>query len=913
MSFDLEKRITEWKKELKTHKAFDDGDVKEYEQHLRDEIESLVAQGMDQKEAFQKAEQNFGLAKNLAVEISEVTKSPKTVKRISHTLELSILDLFPGYFKVALRNMFRNKFYSFINIVSIAIGIVVSVMILQYFLYEMNHDNFHANAERIYRINTSVYTPEGEQSYVTATNFPGLSPTLKDEAPSVEASSYIINAGGLMRKGENIFQENNLFYSEGAPIFDIFSFTILEGNPKDLDLPGTVFLSDSIASRFFKDNESLLGQTVEIVDPLGNWAEYEVKGIFEYLPANTHLVADAFFHGSNIVQLQVDNGSFGNIPYDDIVWRLRNNYTYIKTTEANSLSQLQTELASILKRYRAPFDERQGIDTRFSAQTLSEIHLTSEILNEPSQTADPNSLYFIFAIGIATLFIGWINYVNLATARSMNRAREIGIRKVMGSSKLQLVFQFLFESLLLNVFAIALSLLIILFAIPTYHNVLDLEVFDYFFTFSNYWILFGGLLVLGMLLSGLYPALVFTRFKPITTLKGAFKNSAKGTTLRKGLVVFQFALSLFLLISIFVIYNQMQHIKMLDRGIDLKNTYVFNAPSLLDGNQLSQYQVFKQDLETIPGVEKITNSTAIPGSANFPTVRGERVGKQDISERVRLNFARVDYDYFDHYAMKLVAGRYFEEERTTDDNSVLITETAAELLGFTSSKSAVGQHIFRSIGDTVLVIGVLKNYAQQSLQHAYIPIMMQLPIERGYIAGIGPTSVKITSPDIARVTAAIEATFDKHFPGDIYNGIFLEDQYNESYSEEERFEWIFTTFTLLSVLITIMGLVGLSSFMIGQRTKEIGIRKVLGSSTSQIVKLITKDYFKLVFISSAIAIPFAVWWMRDWLRDFPFKIEPGFLIVLFPLLLILVITLVAVSNQSIRAALARPVKSLGTE
>lgn len=912
MGFDLEKEIAEWKKVLRTYKAFGDGDIKEYEEHLRDEIESLIDQGTKPKKAFKEAVTNFGIAKNLAVEISEVTKSPQTIKRITHSVELSILDLFPNYFKVALRNMLRNKFYSFINIVSITIGIVVSVMILQYFLYEMNYDTFYENADRIYRVNTSVYTTEGEQSYITATNFPGLSPALKEEALSVEASAYLINAGTLMRKGENVFQENNILYSEGASIFDVFSFEILEGNPKDLDLPGTVFLSDSMASRYFQ-NEHPMGETIEIIDVVGNWTEYEVKGIFKHLPDNSHLTADAFFHGSNVVRLQVDNGSFGNIPYDDIIWRLRNNYTYIKTTEPNNLDQLNSELTSILGRYRGSFDERQGISTRFSAQPLSEIHLTSDILNEPGQVADPNSLYFIFAIGIATLLIGWINYINLATARSLNRAREIGIRKVVGSSKLQLVIQFLFESILLNFFAVVLSIGIILYSIPIYHNMLGLDVFNYFFSFSDYWIQFAGLLVLGMLLSGLYPAIVFTKFKLLDTLKGSFKNSSKGILLRKSLIVFQFALSLFLLISIFVIYSQMQHLRMLDRGIDLENTYVFDAPSLLSGNQLSAYDVFKQDLETIPGVEKVTNSTAIPGNANFPTVRGERVGKEEVSERVRLNFARVDYEYFDHYDMKLESGRYFEEGRATDANAVLITKTASELLGFTSSEQAIGQQIFRSIGDTVLVIGVLQNYAQQSLQHAYIPIMFQLPIESGYIAGVGPTSVKITSPDISRVTTEIESTFKKHFPGDIYNGVFLEDEYEESYAAEDRFEWIFTTFTILSVLITILGLVGLSSFMIGQRTKEIGIRKVLGSSTTQIIRLITKDYFKLVFLSSIIAIPFALWWMRDWLQDFPFRMEPNFLIVGIPLLLILFITLLAVSNQSIKAALARPVHSLRTE
>lgn len=912
MSYDLEKNILKWKKGLRKYQAFDDGDIKEYEQHLRDEIKSMIESGLGEKEAFKQAVKNLGKTREMASEISKVNQSPNTLKRVSYAAELSILNLLPNYLKVAFRNIFRSKFYSFINISSITIGIVVSVMVLQYFFYETNYDAFYEDNDRVYRIITNVYNKEGVLNFVSATNFPALASTLLEEAPTVEAATNITGTQVLMRRNDNIFQETGMVYSESSDAFKIFSIEMLTGNYLDLDRPNTMILSETLASRYF-GTEDALGQSIEMTNVIGEWVDAEVVGVYKDIPENTHLRPEGIINGSRNVRMVTDNGNFGNIPYDDIVWRLRNSFTYVKIKEGARVEELQNQLDAVSEKYRGPFDARQGIQTEYEPQLLTSIHLTQGILNEPSPPANVNSLYFIFAIGIGAMIIGWINYVNLSTARSMNRAREIGIRKVVGSSRLQLIIQFLLESSLLNVFGIVLAVLVIFSVVPSYHDVLDINVFEYFSAFPGKWIVFSICLLVGTLLAGLYPAIMFSRFKPISTLKGAFKSSSKGNALRKGLVIFQFTLSIFLLIGIHVIYNQMVYMKNLDKGMNLEHTYVVSGPSLVDGNRLSRYEALKQDLEQYTGIREVVNSTVIPGQAIGTTVTAERVEGTDNRDRVRITTGRVDYNYFDLFDMELVAGRLFERARPTDRNGIILNETAVDMLGYPNAESAIGQHVFRSLGDTVEVIGVLKNFAQQSLQNPFSPIMFQLLAERGYISGIGPTSIKIDQANVDETLSIIEQTFRKHFPGDIYSGFFLEEQYNQSYATEERFEWIFTTFTLLSVLITVLGLVGLSSFLIAQRTKEIGIRKVLGSSTSQIISLIVKDYFKLVLLASIIAIPFAIWWMQDWLKDFPFKIEPGLFTILLPFVVIVLITLFAVSNQTIRAAIARPVKSLKTE
>ncbi|RNC84015.1 MAG: ABC transporter permease [Balneola sp.] len=909
MKFDLEAKIAAWKKKLKANRVFDDGDIKEYEEHLRDEVNFLVDNGMDEEEAFYKSVKNFGEPKNLAREFKSVVQIKNPVKRRLHLAELSFLSLLPNYLKLSARSMLRNKFYTTINIISVALGLIVSVIILQYYFYETNQDTYVEDYDRVYRINAGRVNDSGERTLKTAINFPALAGTLREESESVEEVAQLVGNGTIFRKDEAVFQENGIFYTDGSSVLCVFSVELIIGSSEDLDKPNTIFLSEELAEKYF-NNENAIGQAIEVIDVVGNWELFEVKGVYKEFPEISHIQPTALLNNTDIVQKLVDSGSFGPIPYDDIVWRLRNNYTYAKLKPENNAGLLEEELNAIIDRYRAGFDARQGINTILWHQPISTIHTTPDILNEPKQVADTQSLKFIFWIGIAALLIGWINYVNLSTAQSIKRAKEVGIRKVMGSSKSQLIIQFILESILVNLIAIFISIGLLMVLSQRFEDLIGLNVFDYVLEFKPYWAAFLMALFIGILFSGFYPALIFSRFKPISTLKGAFKNSKSGIALRKSLVLLQFSLSLFLIICIYVVFNQIHYIKNLDKGLDLENTYVINAPTFVEGNSLSRFEVFKRDLEAIPGISNVTNSSIIPGNSALPSMMAEKLVKEANEERIRLNYARADHAYFDHYKITLSEGRYFEEERGTEDQAVVVNEKALELLGFNSVSDAVNKRIVTSIGDTLEIIGVTQNYAQQSMQMEYIPLMLQLPVESGYIAGMGATSLKIDSGNLSGITEQIEGVFNTHFPGDIFNGFFLEDQFNQAYALEDRFQRIFGGFTIISILITILGLIGLSSYMSRQRKKEIGIRKVLGSSEIQIVKLLLNDYFKLIIFSCVLSIPVAIWWFKVWLDKFPFKYAPGVLAFLIPITILLAITVISVSKQSIQAAIVNPVNSL---
>ncbi len=912
MKFDLEARIIEWKKKLEANRVFDDGDIKEYEEHLRDEINFLVESGMDKEEAFRKSVKNFGEPKKLAQEFKTVVQIKNPVKRRLHSAELSFLSLLPNYLKLSARSMLRNKFYTAINVISVALGLIVSVVILQYYFYESNQDSYFEDSDRVYRINAGRVNDSGERTLKTAINFPALAGTLREESESVEEVAQLVGNGTIFRKGEAAFQENGIFYTDASSVLSVFSVELISGSAEDLNEPNTIFLSEELAEKYF-GNENAIGQTLEVIDVVGNWELFEVKGVYKEFPEISHIQPTALLNNTDIVRKLVDSGSFGPIPYDDIVWRLRNNYTYAKLKPENNADLLEEELNAIIDRYRAGFDARQGINTILWHQPISSIHTTPEILNEPKQVADTQSLRFIFWIGIAALLIGWINYVNLSTAQSIKRAKEVGLRKVMGSSKSQLIIQFILESFLVNLVAIIISIGLLAIVSQRFEELIGLNVFDYVLEFKFYWGIFLIALFIGVLFSGFYPALLFSRFKPISTLKGAFKNSKSGIALRKSLVLLQFSLSLFLIICIYVVFNQIHYIKNLDKGLDIENTYVINAPTFVEGNSLSRFEVFKRDLEALPGISSVTNSSIIPGNSALPSMMAEKLVKEANEERIRLNYARADHSYFDHYEITLSEGRYFEEERGTDAQAVVVNEKALELLGFSNVSEAVNKRIVTSIGDTLEIIGVTENYAQQSMQMEYIPLILQLPVESGYIAGMGATSLKIESGNLSAITEQIEGVFNAHFPGDIFNGFFLEDQFNQAYALEDRFQSIFGGFTIISILITILGLIGLSSYMIRQRKKEIGIRKVLGSSEIQIVKLLLNDYFKLIIFSCVISIPVAIWWFRVWLEKFPFKYVPGFLAFLIPITILLAITIISVSKQSIQAAIINPVNSLKEE
>lgn len=818
-------------------------------------------------------------------------------------------DLIKNYFLVATRNLKRNKFYSLISIFSISIGIIISILALQYVFFENNYDNYHEESELLFRINSSIYTPNGELTREQAINFPGLSPVLR-EMSDVEASVYFMGpALRSLRIEDQVYQQPNIIFTENSSVFDIFNFEIVSGNVNDLDQPGTLFISETMAETYFGE-ENPLGKTIEFSNPRSLWDSFEVKGIYKDVPAHSHIAPSSILHGGNLIRDMLNSGAFGPISYDDLIWRLFNSYTYVRLNKNVSLQQFQTQLDQTAETYRAAFDENGGIKTKFSVQPVTDIHTTLGIQASPGDIVDPSDLRFIFLIGLVSLLIGWVNYVNIATARSLERAKEIGIRKYVGSSKGQLIIQFLLESMILNTVALLISIIVVASIIPFYHNLVGQDIFNYALNFLDSWLLYFGILLLGMILSGFYPAFVLSNFKSVKVLRGSYKNNFEGVFTRKGLVVSQFAISIFLILAVLTVFKQVNYLKNLDTGIDLEQTYYFNAPSGLQNNESDRYETFIQELESNSNISKVTNSTSLPGWINMPGFNGSRIDPEKETESININLIRAKDNYFDHYGIQLVAGRYLDRSRQMDLRRAILNETGVYSLGFNSPEEAIGQLVVRTTGDSVEVVGVVEDFAQRTMQYEQVPIMFQLPIERGFLAGFGVTSLKINPENIAETTLLIETTFEKHFPGSFFNGVFLEDEYWNQYGEQDLFATILSSFTLFSVLISILGLIGLSTFMINQRAKEISIRKILGSSGNQIIYLIYKDYFKLIAIASIFAVPAGIFWVRDWLNGFPIRIDADIITIGITLIIVTVIISLAISHQTIRAIRTNPVNNL---
>jgi putative ABC transport system permease protein len=526
---------------------------------------------------------------------------------------------------------------------------------------------------------------------------------------------------------------------------------------------------------------------------------------------------------------------------------------------------------------------------------------------EAEANGDGNAVYLLLGIAFFIVVIAWVNYVNLATARAINRAKEVGIRKVVGSNREQLVKQFLFESALLNAMAVGLALVLVLVALPFFNRLSGQQMGFSLLGSAAFWGSLAALYVVGTLLSGLYPAFVLSSFMPVTVLKGKLSTSRRGVTLRKGLVVFQFAASLFLLVGTFTVFRQIQYMRSQNLGIQIDQTLVVNSLIVRDSTFLTQLDAFKDEMRRIPGVRKITVSTSIPGEAAGWNAGGIRLKGTDEAQGKQYRVIGMDYDYLDAYGLKLLAGRKFSKVYGTDPQSVIFNKMAVQQLGFDKPEEAIGKEI-EFWGKQYTIIGVADNYHQQSLREAYEPLIFRLiPDASNYF------SVKVETGQLPATIAGLQKGWNTFFPGNPFEYFFLDDHFDAQYQADRRFGQVFGLFTGLAILVACLGLFGLASFTTVQRTKEIGVRKVLGASVRQILQLLYKDFALLVVLAFVFAVPVSWYATHRWLQTYAFRIEPEWWLYALPFGLVLLVALLTVSYQTLKAALANPVSSLRSE
>ena len=808
--------------------------------------------------------------------------------------------MFKNYLKIAWRNLLKNKTFSIVNIAGLAIGLACFILIALYVLDEISYDRYNDKADRIYRINSDIKFG-GTDLKLAVTSDP-MGATLRKDYPQVEEFVRIYNSNGskLIKKGNEFIDEQDVAHADST-LFKVFTLPAVEGNTfTALNEPNSVVITASTAKKYF-GTTSAVGKMLE----LNNNTLHKVTAVIKDIPHNSHFNFDFIFSMDNV------NYEYGN-------FLSHNFYTYVLLKEGTDYKQFEKNLDQVIEKYIVPqarqfmninsIDDfkKAGNSLSYSLIPLPSIHLHS---NRNPELGSNGNIQYVYIFSIAAIFIlliACINFMNLSTARSAKRAKEVGIRKVLGTEKKTLIQQFLTESTLMAILSLVLAILIAWMVMPLFNDLSSKALsIESLLSYRILPLLIALPFIVG-LLAGSYPAFFLSSFQPIHVLKGKMNSGFKKSVLRSGLVVFQFFVSILLIIGTIVVYNQLQFIQTKNLGYDKEQVLVVDATGALGNNAT----VFKNEVLNMPGVTSGTLSGYLPVSSSARN--GESFFKEAVmNEKNGFNMQawRIDYDYLETMGMDLVGGRNFSRDFGADSSSIIINETTARLLGYTDP---IGQKLFDSNDPgeppTVYnIIGVVKNFHFQSLRENIGPLC--------FILGNNPwlASFKIKEADIPTLVNKVEAKWKALAPSLPFSYRFLDESFDNMYRAEQRVGKIALSFAVLTILIACLGLFGLAAYMAEQRTKEIGVRKVLGATVSNIVHMLSTDFIRLVIISAVFAIPIGWWAMSIWLRDFAYRIEIGWWIFALAIGISVVIALFTVAFQAVRAAITNPVKSLRTE
>lgn len=818
-----------------------------------------------------------------------------------------------NYIKIALRNLSRHKGFTFINILGLSIGMAVFLLIAQYVLFERSYEGFLPNASHIYRVKLESYL-NNELTIASAENYPGAGPALASELPEVTGFARLYNLGYKnnviitnpdARPDPIAFKQRRFLYADSS-FLSLMGYPMAKGDPATaLAEPLTAVISEEYAQKYF-GKEDPLGKSLHMQDDDFNDELVKVTGVFKTLPENTHLKFDVLFSYKTLYGRNERAPARYNLS-----WQRKDMYTFISVQPGTDIAALEAKLPAIVDKYNPQLKTQNRRDV-LSLQPLKSIHLHSDLAEEPEPNGNARIVSFLALIGFFVLAIAWINYINLSTARAVERAREVGVRKVVGAFKGQLIGQFLVEAAFVNLFAVILAWAIIAVVLPWFntlsghHFTLGYLVKPWFLT------LLGMLWITGALLSGFYPAWVLSSFRPISVLKGTLKNTSAGILLRKGLVVVQFMASVVLISGIFIIYKQLGYLLHRDLGMNIDQVLVVERPGIAQKDRTafnSAIDVFRAELLKDGQIQSVSASATIPGKQREYKASVKRLGANE-SEAATARFNSMDYDFMDVFQMKLLAGRTFSKAFPSDpDTAAIITASMVKLLGFKTPEEAIGQTLaIPEFEWNPIVVGVVNDYHQVSLKKVLDPTIFFCSLYSGEFY-----SMRIRTDRLAQTMAHVEASWKTAFPGNPFEHFFLDDYFNRQYENERRFGRIAFAFAILAVIVACLGLFGLSGYTITQRTKEIGIRKVLGATTSNLVTLLTKDILVLVVVAIVIASPLAWWAMNQWLQDFAYHIDIHWWVFAFAGSLAVLVAFVTVSFQSLKAAFANPVESLRSE
>lgn len=808
-----------------------------------------------------------------------------------------------NFFTLAIRNLLKRKLYSFINIFGLAIGVAVCLVILTYVDFELSYDRFHKNGAQIYRTTTDYYQ-NGETRGTSVISGYAQGPALLADIPEVKTyvRTHPMYGGAVVRyqrdAGEpSTFYEDNMQFADST-FMDVFTYTAIQGDLNTaMDKPDAVVITKKTAKKYFGPDEDPLGKILQVS---GGWADgnYEVTAVIENVPQNSHFTFDFLFPIHNLLQ--------GQQYKQDDGWGWNNFITYVQLYPHADAKKAEEKMPAFIEKYRGKDLAESNSKVILKLQPVFDIHLTTGFLYEASATISPTTIYFFIIISIFILAIAWINYINLSTARAMERAREVGIKKAVGAHRSQLMTQFIFESVLVNFLGVVIAVLIAVALLPVLAGIVNK---DLAFDFSDYrfWLILTLLFLTGSFISGAYPAFVLSSFNTTQVLKGKTENVRGGFSLRKALVVFQFASSLILIAGTFAIHRQVLFMQDQDKGLTMEQMLIFKGPKVLDGNGAKARLIsLKHELKKIPGVINVTTSGAIPGGGyNWGT--GMRRDGTPYEDSKNGSVVWVDPDFVGTYGITVLSGRNFNPAIASDMESVLINEAALTTFGLGNAEHALQERLIFG-GDTVAILGVLKNYHWNSLKTEHSPWLFKADtISRQNF------SVLLSGGNMNGMIKQIEAQYKEAFPGNPFDFYFLDDFFNAQYKDEQQFAEIFSLFAVLAMVIACLGLWGLASFTTALKLKEIGIRKVLGASSRSIMSLLSWQFFKLVLIASTLAIPLTWYGIDSWLDNFAFRIGLQWDMFVVPVVILTILALGTVSVQILRGASINPAKILRSE
>ncbi len=819
--------------------------------------------------------------------------------------------MFKNYFKTAWRNLIKNKTFSLINIAGLSIGMAACLLILQYVSFELSYDQFNKNVNDLYRVVNDRYQQGKLVQHGTIT-YSAIGKAMQDDFPEVINHTRVEPFGKqIIANGDKKFDDEVVLAVDNS-FLTMFSYPVVAGDVQTaLKDPHTAILSESSARKIFgiKNNDfsSVVGKTFIMGK---DSTPYKITAICKDVPENSHLKFDIL---ASYLTMYSGKNPYTQADYD---FTDSDFWQYLQLKHGTDYKKLDVKFAAFSQRHFQG-NKVSGSDEKFYLQPLSKAHLYSDFEYEIGDTASAIVVWGLLAIALLIIVIAWVNYINLSTAKSLERAKEVGVRKVAGATRQQLIRQFLTESLIINIAALLVALLLVMLLQGSFNDLVQhrLSIFYLFEKGLNGYtiaITFGSLLVAGILASGFYPAFVLSSFKPVLILKGIFTRSRKGIVLRKALVIGQFAITVALIVGSVVIYQQMKFMNAQQLGMNIKQVLIIKPPNLssFDSSFIERETSFKHEIEKIADVKGATTSNRVAGDEMARAFDIHLVGDNSNATFSMRNMG-ADADFINVYDIKLLAGRNFEATDYNPDynklHNILINEKAAKMLGFNSDNDAIGKSImmFNKQWD---IVGVINNYHQKSLRFAMEPLILQPFYGTG-----NPISVKVDPKNLISTMAQIKSIYQTFFPGNVFNYYFLDERFNRQYADDELFGKAFAIFSGFAILIACLGLFGLSLFATNQRNKEIGVRKVLGASVANIITLLSKDFIKLVVIAFLIASPLAWYIMHNWLQGFAYRISISIWIFMGTGLLAVFIALATISFQAIKAALANPVKSLRTE